>query len=237
MSKPKSPALFEDGELAAAPDSLVQAAVDCYNETAKALPWRQSTSLTEARKTALRRTIKDYGGILGFKTAMARAAKSPFLLGHTGRTGVYKSWRPTLAFFCQPKSIENLLDGVYDPEPEVPKRIHLPNVGFKPPHLKNMPAFVPEPREVRLSAMIASYRKHGDYQRANKIEEELATLENRPAVLVPAPDVAWVTMPPSSKEQPRGYQTGTDRPKPSIITDVPEWNDDMIPEDAYGEVE
>jgi hypothetical protein len=238
MAKPKAAALFEDGELADAPDSLVQSAQDCYNETAKGLPWRQSTSLTEARKTALRRAVKDYGGLVGFRAAMVRAAKSPFLLGHTGRTGAFHNWKPTLAFFCQPKSIENLLDGVYDPEPEAPKRLHLPTVGFKPPHLKNMPAFVPEPREVRLAAMIASYRKHGDYQRANKIEEELAALENRSPVLVPAPDVAWVTAPAASNEKARGYRTGTDRPKPSApVTDVPDWSDGFIPEGSDGEEE
>lgn len=229
MPKSEASALFEDGELAAVPDNIIQSAQDCYNETARGLPWRQSTSLTEARKTALRRAVKDYGGIVGFRAAMTRASKSPFLLGHTGRTGAFHNWKPTLAFFCQPKSIENLLDGVYDPEPEAPKRIHMPTVGFKPPHLKEMPAFVPEPREVRLATMIASYRKYGDYQRANKFEEELAELQKRPAILVPAPDVAWVTTPPRAAASVRAA--------PPSVTDIPDWLDDMIPEDAYGENE
>lgn len=49
-------------------------------------------------------------------------------------------------------------------------------------------------REERLSASIASLRKHGYWERANRAEEELAALQKRPPVLVPAPEVASLGM-------------------------------------------
>jgi hypothetical protein len=52
-----------------------------------------------------------------------------------------------------------------------------------------------ETEEERLEAMIASYRGHGYWDRANAIEEKLSKLQGRPPVLVPAPDVARLGMP------------------------------------------
>lgn len=232
MAKAKAadePALFEDGELPAVADNIAQAAQDAYNEAAKALPWRQSTSLTKARQAALRRAVQDFGGLAGFKAAIARAAKSPFLLGHTGRTGVYKNWRPTLAFFCQPKSIENLMDGVYDGEIEEvgPKKLHIPTQ-YQPPHLKPVEPFkTTETQEFRLEAMAASYHKVGRYKDEARVLEQLAKLTGRPFVMTPAPDVAGLTIPPKEPEPPR-------RPPPTVTTMEPDWEGD-IPEGAdYG---
>jgi len=45
-----------------------------------------------------------------------------------------------------------------------------------------------ETREQRLAASIATFRRLGDYARANAAEEQLATLQGRPSELVPAPD-------------------------------------------------
>lgn len=207
MPKAKAPTLFGDDDLNGAPDSTVKAAHDCYNATAKDLPWRQATLATEAARKTLRRALRDYGGIVGFQAAMLRAARSPFLLGSSGRTGVYKNWRPTLAFFCQPKSIENLLDGVYDPVPEEPKRLYIP-----PPQAayrrKEEAPFVPESQEVREQAMIDSYRRHGKYADANRIEQARADRLGVPAVLVPDPAVAWVTAPPKPAPE-RHYSVPT----------------------------
>lgn len=47
---------------------------------------------------------------------------------------------------------------------------------------------VVETKERRLEAMIVSYRSNHYYDRANALEEELAKLQARPPVLVPAPD-------------------------------------------------
>lgn len=243
-AKPAAPALFADGELAEAPDNIVQSAYDAYNETAATLPWRQATVLTKARRATLKRAVQDYGGLAGFKAALARAAKSPFLLGHTGRSGVYKNWKPDIDFFCQPKSIGKLLDGVYDGDVEdlAPKKLFIPSA-YQPPHLKPAAPFVPEPRDVRLAGMVATYRKRGWWDKANTIEQELANLEGRPAVLVPAPDVAHLSTPPTngprvqpavdesklgpSRRNERNYSDSI----PPIVTDVdPGW--DHIPEGA-----
>lgn len=117
-------------------------------------------------------------------------------------------------------------------------------------------------REQRLADMIVSYRKVGYYDRANALEEQLAVLEKRPAVLVPAPEVARVGMPDQSAEiggnsrtngqrfsqgvdeqrQFRANSAGNSRNpaenrRGGPITDVePEWTDD-IPEGAYGNAE
>lgn len=228
MPKPKAeqPSLLPEGEIAGAPDGIVRAALDCYNDTAKGLPWRQANCATEECRSKLRKAVKSYGGIVGFKAAMIRASKSPFLLAHTGRTGVYKNWKPTLAFFCQPKSIDSLLDGVYDPEPEEPAKVIIPST-WKPPHLAEQKPFVAEPKEVRLAAMIVSYRKHGYYDKANAIETELAALEGRPATHVPAPEVAREGLPEQTRPAPR-------KPAPTI-TDVPDWTAEEVPMTAYGE--
>lgn len=211
------PALFQDGEIAGIPDKIAQSAFDAWNETAKPLNWRAALVLTDARRKTLRRAVKDYGGLAGFREALVRASKSPFLLGHVGRSGAHKDWKPDLDFICQPKSIIRLLEGFYDGEIEQTKKVYIPQ-GYQPPHLKPTVPFVPEPRDVRLAAMVVSFRKVGKWADANRIEEELAKLQARPPVLVPAPDVAHLGMP----ERPARTV-----PKPTI-TDT-EW-DMMEPE-------
>ena len=74
-------------------------------------------------------------------------------------------------------------------------------------------AFVPEPRIVRLATLIAACRRVGRWKDANNYETELAALEGRSAIHVPAPD--W--------EAPKAAQ----RPNPPPATDI-EW--DMVPE-------
>ena len=99
-----------------------------------------------------------------------------------------------------------------------PKRLHIP-MAYQPPHLKPAAPFVPEPREVRLAALVVSYRKVGKWADANRVEEELAKLENRPPVLVPAPD--WKAPPAQTKPSPPARN-------PAPVTDLDGW--DMVPE-------
>ncbi len=78
-----------------------------------------------------------------------------------------------------------------------------------------------ETRATRLAASVVSYRRLGQYDRANAIENELAALEGRPAVLVPAADVADHGMPQRAEKPPqRTSNMGHNRP-PGPITDVP----------------
>ena len=68
---------------------------------------------------------------------------------------------------------------------------------------------------------ITKYREHGKYADANRVEETLAKLQKRPAVLVPAPD--WQQTPSPSKPAP------APRKAPPVVVDLePEW--DCVPE-------
>lgn len=83
-----------------------------------------------------------------------------------------------------------------------------------------------ETRADRLRHSIASYRKVENYKRANELEQELADLEKRAAVLVPAPDVAHLTgSPPEAPSL-------VNRPKHTVsdidFEEAPPW--DEIPE-------
>jgi len=82
-----------------------------------------------------------------------------------------------------------------------------------------------ETREQRLSASIASYRRVGQYDRANAIEETLAALEKRPPVLVPAPDVAGLGIPQRPNAPPQRRDNRGHNGPPGPITDVPDDGD------------
>lgn len=102
----------------------------------------------------------------------------------------------------------------------------------------------PETREERLSAMIVSYRKVGRFEDANRIERQLAEIEGRPPVEVPAPDARDPDVVP-----PKVYQRQDPPRRPSRadvvsdrinrrVTDVPPEDYTEIPEsdpDLYGD--
>lgn len=115
--------LFTEGELASHPTPLQQQAADIYNLIAKDAGWRRALVLDAARRKAIARAVKDYGGLAGFRSALERASKSAFLTGKAKMGDGHEGWRPTLDFFLQAKSIRNLLEGVYDDrEAAKPKR-------------------------------------------------------------------------------------------------------------------
>lgn len=93
---------------------------------------------------------------------------------------------------------------------------------------------VQETRATRLAASIVSYRRLGNHGRANELEEDLAKLENRPAVLVPAPDVAHLTGTPREPRrngtlEPHVNFSAQKRGPAATVTDVdPGW--DAVPE-------
>ena len=158
-----------------------------------------------------------------WREALEIASKSDYLCGRViGAKGT--RFQMSLNFMLQPASFEKILSGFYTRE-EPPAKLVLPSM--QPPHLKPQPAFVPEPRPVRLASMIASYRKHGKYADANRIETELAALENRPAVHVPDPAVAHFGQPEKPPASPRKA--------PPVVVDVP-WSDEEIPMAAYAEM-
>lgn len=106
-----------DFEVAGKTPKPIQQVMDLYNEFAAIAGWRKSTVCDDGLQVAIRKRMKTYGGLAGFKTALERAAKSSFLAGKTGRQGQHERWKTNLAFLMQEKSCRNLLEGVYD-DPE-----------------------------------------------------------------------------------------------------------------------
>lgn len=278
--------LFQDGELAEAPEKLCTDALAIWNEIAPKATWPEARFLTQSRRTAMRRALKDYGGLLGWREHLARAASSDFLTGKSWRDERHKNWRPDLDWFLKPanvvKILENKFGGTTAPKPSVfgkekakggidwrgtleRYRVrgfwHKDSMGPRPeepgPHkapadmieawrkkhgVTGVPATrANETREERLTGMILAYRKVGKYSDANRLEEELAKIEGRPPVLVPAPDVAHVGMPDKEPApvRPPPYRPGPRRSEAEITRamamaeDVPY---EMIPEgDDYGD--
>ena len=96
-----------------------------------------------------------------------------------------------------------------------------------------------ESRAERLASSIAIHRRLGRHDRANAIELELAALEGKAPVLVPAPDVARRGMPPRAEKPPQRTHSmaGHNRP-PGPITDIeesPPWDD--VPEGDEAQAE
>lgn len=244
----KAAALFDEGELADVPERLLTDAVAAYNAiaatvnaTMKSIQWREAKVLTSARRKRLKVAVADYGGLRGFKAELEQAAKNDFLIGKEGRTGNHSGWKPDLDFFCQPKTITKILEGAWAPSEPVGKKLFIPTP-YQPPHLKPAEPFVPEDPDVRDAALIVSWRKVGKWDRANAVEERMAKRQGRPPVLVPAPDVAGIGMPPKPETRPadNGRFAGktaasgrvdrfSDQTLPAAV-DI-EWNDD-IPEGA-----
>lgn len=220
---PQAPALFTDGELADAPSPLVREAVDIYNAickrlNVKGLVWCEAKALTAKRRKRLQAALPDYGGVRGWQKCLDEASRNPFLLGKEGRSGTHRNWKPDLDFFLQEKTVLRLLEGGYAPEDQGPERIHMPTV-WKPPHQAAKPFVQTETLEERYAASIVSFRKHGFWDKANETEIKLAALQKRPAVLVPASDVAHLGMP----EKP-----AVARPQPVVSDVIDEY--DAVPE-------
>ncbi len=113
-----APALFTDGELAPHPSKLLQDALDAWNTAAAAHGWPLARILGPSRVTGLKRALRLCGGLVGWREALAKAGKSSFLTGKTGRNGDHAHWRPDLEFFCNEKKLTKVLeDGFTDAAP------------------------------------------------------------------------------------------------------------------------
>ena len=261
--------LFDDGELAPVPEPTAVAALAEWNRVAALAGWPEARFLTASRRTAMRRALKDYGGLVGWKTHLERSAGSDFLTGKSWRDEKHRNWRPDLDWFLKPANVVKILEDKFSGKPIVTERsapsqainwrAHLEkyrkggwwpsSFGPRPenpgPHLapaemveawrqrNNMTATaVPqETREQRLASSIASYRRIGQYDRANKLEEDLARLEKRSPVLVPAPDAPNPDLSPRPRPQTaRTPPAGKFEAPASTVTDVPEappWDGDV----------
>lgn len=268
--------LFQDGELAAVPSPLVQQAYDLWNEYAKANKWQVAMVLDSGRRAALKRAVRDYGGINGFRANLEKIQRSDWCMGRIAPKDGYKQFQASLDWFVRPVTVRKVIENFYNGAEPVTAPRQTPaqainwravlegyvgkgrsfwhhSLGAPPedpgPHLapeemiadwRRKHGMMPaqgqngpqtETREERLSASIVSYRKIGQYDRANKLEEDLARLQNRPPVLVPAPDAPNPDLSPRPRPQTaRTPPAGKYGHPGGTVTDVPEappWDGDV----------
>jgi len=217
---PDPDALFQHGELAKHPPVLLKRAFDAYNVVAAAAGWPETANLTESRQKRLKVALQDCGGLAGWESALARAAKSDFLCGKTKSFRAPTGFKGTkLDFFLRSDRRASLLDGEYDnrdaaPAPRASFQSRMAAASGPVRPAKELPFVQTETREQRMAGTILSYRRLGRYDDANRVEAELAKAEGRPPVLVPHPGAARFGMPPSDPVEK--WDSG------STIADVPD---------------
>ncbi len=205
-------------------DNVIVAFAIYQQEAARQEHWTRHRYLNDPQKKGIKARLSEAGGMSAWREAIGIASRSEFLTGQIpGKSGRFKL---DLNFLIRPTTFAKILDGFYtrDDGPTT-KKLTLPTM--QPPHMKPQPAFVPEPIEVREQAMIDSYRRHGRHADANRIEEQRAKRLGVPAVLVPAPEVAFTSTPDKPAPAAR---------KPAVFDDIP-WTDEDIPVSAYHEAE
>ncbi len=128
------------------------------------------------------------------------------------------------------------------PRPEEPGCRMTPALLMQWRRENNVEVVVPraETQDERSEALIVSLRKAGLWDRANRVEETLAARQNRPPVLVPAPDVSGLGMPQRPNSPPQRRDNRGHNGPPGPITDLedsgdPGWTE--IPEGDESQAE
>jgi len=103
--------------------SIIEEAVDCWNEFAVKSNWPKVNNgkLSTARRTSLKARMEEIGGIEGWRIAVARAAKSDFLCGRTGRGDGHENWRFDFDDMIKAKFFTRIMEGKYDGSGAKPK--------------------------------------------------------------------------------------------------------------------
>lgn len=228
----EDPALFNDGELADHPPVMIKRAFDAYNVTALAVGWPVTANLTESRQKRIKVALKDCGGLAGWEMALARAAKSDVLTGKVKpRWGKAPKAEVKLDWFLWDKRRTSLLDGEYDnrdvpPATEGPSfRQRLNNAAR--PVKEQVPFVLDTTREQRMAETIFLYRKHKRFADANRVEEELASIEGRPPVLVPSPEARNPEIVPPRMSEQKVTRPAMDAP-PDWWEEIPEGNESAV---------
>lgn len=251
-AKVEQPDLLGEDMLGMPPPALKDA-FDAWNEHAKAVPnWPTVKTLDEGRRTKLKKALRTCGGQVGWRAMLTDATKSDVL---TGRA----SWAKGSKWFnfdwlIKPANLVKVLDGNYENAEAEPLSFaqQMKGVGTKtryaePP--KEIFKHDIESPEDRMAFTIERYRAAGKWADANRVEEKLAALQKRPAVLVPAPEVAHLTgseaqspraRPPMSQKSPadeeRARREAFEKKRQSgTASDLPGWVDEAIPDSAYGD--
>lgn len=92
--------------------SIIQEALDLWNETAAVCGWPVVRRLTSDRERKLRSLLRN--GIEDWKEALAKAQLSDFLNGRTMRSEKHEGWRFNFDFFITDSRFTRILEGVYD---------------------------------------------------------------------------------------------------------------------------
>ncbi len=88
-------------------------AFSLYVTAAKQHHWGIPRKLDPDRRKALMATLKEWGGIDGWRDALAKAAASDFIMGRTKRADEHANWRCDLDFLLKPKRFRRLMEGGY----------------------------------------------------------------------------------------------------------------------------
>lgn len=106
--------LFQDGELAVVPSPLVQQAYDLWNEFAKANKWQIAMVLDTGRRSALKRAVSDYGGIIGFRANLEKIQRSDWCMGRVPPKEGYKRFQASLDWFVRPVTVRKVIENFYN---------------------------------------------------------------------------------------------------------------------------
>lgn len=106
--------LFQEGELADAPSRVVQQGYDLWNEFAAANKWQVAKVLDTGRRSALKRAIRDYGGIGGFRLQLEKIQRSDFVMGRVRPREGYRQFQATLDWFIRPVTVRKVVEDFYN---------------------------------------------------------------------------------------------------------------------------
>jgi hypothetical protein len=81
-----------------------------YNAAAAKAGWPVAAVFSAKRKSALRMRLAEFGGLEGWRAALARARASPHCCGQNDR-----GWTASFDFLTQASSFTKLMEGNYDP--------------------------------------------------------------------------------------------------------------------------
>lgn len=120
---PQEPALFGEDELLPAATPLVQQAYDLWNEFARRNKWKVAEVLDSGRRAALRRAVKDYGGLVGLRASLEKITRSDFCMGRIAPKEGRKQFKAHIDWFIQTATVRKVIENFYNDAEPVPTSI------------------------------------------------------------------------------------------------------------------
>lgn len=132
--------------------SIIQEALDLWNETAAVCGWPLVRRLTSDRERKLRALLRN--GIEDWKEALAKAQLSDFLNGRTTRSEKHEGWRFNFDFFITDSRFTRILEGNYDNAERATPMLRDPDALQREARMKGyrekgfwLPTWGPKPQE------------------------------------------------------------------------------------------